>query len=141
MLLGYIFINRIQPFQAANISAAFFLCRPMRKHNRCHTFQNKFQDDISCTLAMYSFIWDSLYISWEFYYIFATIPAWFQSHGGYILLFILYRNKSKIFLKILYPPFLFIGNLLLPVLAKSMCVSSSNLSNVFCRTPLHNANW
>ena len=60
MLFGYIFINRIQPFEAANISAAFFLCRPMRKHNRCHTFQNKFQDDISCTLAMYSYIWDSL---------------------------------------------------------------------------------
>ena len=55
-----IFINRIQPFEAANISAAFFLCRPMRKHNRCHKFQNKFQDDISCTLAMYSYIWDSL---------------------------------------------------------------------------------
>ena len=36
--IGYIFINRIQPFEAANISAAFFLCRPMRKHNRCHTF-------------------------------------------------------------------------------------------------------
>ena len=58
----HIFINRIQPFEAANISAAFFLCRPMRKHNLCHTFQNKFQDDISCTLAMYSYIWDSLYI-------------------------------------------------------------------------------
>ena len=61
MLFGYIFINRIQPFEAANISAAFFLCRPLRKHNRCHTFKNKFQDDISCTLAMYSYIWDSLY--------------------------------------------------------------------------------
>ena len=61
MLFGYIFINRIQPFEAANISAAFFLCRPVRKHNCCHTFQNKFQDDISCTLAMYSYIWDSLY--------------------------------------------------------------------------------
>ena len=57
MLFGYIFINRIQPFEAANISAAFFFCRPMRKH----TFQNKFQDDISCTIAMYSYIWDSLY--------------------------------------------------------------------------------
>ena len=32
----------------------------MRKHNHCHTFQNKFQGDISCTLAMYSYIWDSL---------------------------------------------------------------------------------
>ena len=62
MLFGYIFINRIQPFEAVNISAAFFLCRPKRKHNRCHTFQNKFQDDISCTLAMYSYIWDSLYV-------------------------------------------------------------------------------
>ena len=38
MLYGYIFINRIQPFEAANIQAAFFLCRPMRKHNRCQTF-------------------------------------------------------------------------------------------------------
>ena len=61
MIFGYIFINRIQPFEAVNISAAFFLCRPMRKHNHCHTFQNKFQDDISCALAMYSYIWDSLY--------------------------------------------------------------------------------
>ena len=61
MLFKYIFINRIQPFEAANISAAFFLCRPMRMHNCCHTFQNKFQDDISCTLAMYSYIQDSLY--------------------------------------------------------------------------------
>ena len=61
MIFGYIFINRIQPFEAANILAAFFLCRPMRKHNRCHKCQNKFQDDISCTLAMYSYIWDSLY--------------------------------------------------------------------------------
>ena len=52
MLFGYIFINHIQPFEAANISAAFFLCRPMRKHNHCHTFQNKFQDDISCTLVV-----------------------------------------------------------------------------------------
>ena len=60
MLFGYIFIIRIQPFEAANISAAFFLCRPMIKHNRCHTFQNKFQDDISCNLAMFSYIWDSL---------------------------------------------------------------------------------
>ena len=65
MLFGYIFINRIQPFEAANISAAFFLCRPMRKHNRCHTFQNKIQDDISCTLAMYSYIWVSLYLPGE----------------------------------------------------------------------------
>ena len=61
MIFGYIFINRIQPFEAAKISAAFFLCRPMRKHNRCHTFQNKFQDDIWCTLVMYSYIWDLLY--------------------------------------------------------------------------------
>ena len=62
MIFWYIFINRIQPFEAANISAAFFLCRPMRKNNRCHTFQNKFQDDFSCSLDMYSYIWDSLYI-------------------------------------------------------------------------------
>ena len=61
MISLYIFINRIQPFEAAKISAAFFLCRPMRKNNRCHTFKNKIQDDISCALAMYSFIWDSLY--------------------------------------------------------------------------------
>ena len=27
MIFGYIFSNRIQPFEAANISAAFFLCR------------------------------------------------------------------------------------------------------------------
>ena len=43
MLFGYIFINRIQPFEAANISAAFFLCRPMRKHNLCHTFKISFK--------------------------------------------------------------------------------------------------
>ena len=61
MIFEYIFINRIQPFEAANISAVFFLCRPMRMHNCCYTFQNKFQDDISCTRAMYSYIWDSLY--------------------------------------------------------------------------------
>ena len=39
MIFGYIFINRIQPFEAANIYAAFFLCRPMKKHNRCHTLK------------------------------------------------------------------------------------------------------
>ena len=56
-----IFINRLQPFEAVNISAAFFVCRPMRKHNHCHTFPNNFEDDIACTLAMYSYIWDSMY--------------------------------------------------------------------------------
>ena len=61
MLFGYIFINHIQPFEAANISAAFFLCRPMRKQNRCHTFKIIFEDDILCALAIYSFIWDSLF--------------------------------------------------------------------------------
>ena len=54
MIFGYIFRNRIQPFEAANISAVFFLCRPIRKNNGCHTFWNKFQDDISCAFAMYS---------------------------------------------------------------------------------------
>ena len=44
MIFGYIFSNRIQPFEAANISAAFFLCM---KHYSCHKFLNKFQDDIS----------------------------------------------------------------------------------------------
>ena len=53
MLFGYIFINRIQPLQAANITAAFFLCRPMMKHNCCHKFLNKFQDDIVCALFLY----------------------------------------------------------------------------------------
>ena len=38
MIFGYILINRIQPFEAANISAAFILCRPKRKHNRSHTY-------------------------------------------------------------------------------------------------------
>ena len=56
MIFGYIFINGIQPFEAANISAAFFLCRPITKHYRCHKCLNKFQDDISCALAMYSYI-------------------------------------------------------------------------------------
>ena len=61
-IFGYIFTNRIQTFKAANyISAAFFLCRPMMKHYNCHTFLNKFQDDISCALAMYSYMWDWLY--------------------------------------------------------------------------------
>ena len=54
MIIGNIFINRIQPFEAANISAAFLLCSPIMKHNSCRKFLNKFQDDISCTLAMYS---------------------------------------------------------------------------------------
>ena len=58
----HIFINRIQPFEAANISAAFFLCRPMRKNNRCHTFH-----DISCALAMYSYIRDLLYLNFTYY--------------------------------------------------------------------------
>ena len=31
-----IFINRIQPFEAANISATFFMCRTMMKHNSFH---------------------------------------------------------------------------------------------------------
>ena len=34
-------MNRIQPFEAANFSAAFFLFRPMRKNNRCHIFFKK----------------------------------------------------------------------------------------------------
>ena len=29
MIFGYVFINHIQPFEAANISAALFLCRPI----------------------------------------------------------------------------------------------------------------
>ena len=58
MLFGYIFINRIQPFEAANISAAFFLCRPLMNHNSCHRFLNKFQNEISCAPAMYSDMWD-----------------------------------------------------------------------------------
>ena len=32
MIFGYIFTKRIQPFKAANISAAFFLCRPTFIH-------------------------------------------------------------------------------------------------------------
>ena len=60
MISLYIFINRIQPFEAAKISAAFFLCRLMRKNNRCHTFKNKTQDDISFALAMYSYISERL---------------------------------------------------------------------------------
>jgi len=36
MIFGYVFINHIQPIEAANISAALFLCRPTMKHNRCH---------------------------------------------------------------------------------------------------------
>ena len=60
-MFGYIFTKRIQPFEAANISAAFFLGRPTRKHSSCHTFFNKFQDDILCALAMYSYMWDWLY--------------------------------------------------------------------------------
>ena len=52
MIFKYIFIDRIQPYEAANILAAFFLYRPMMKHK----FLNKFQDDISCALAMYSYM-------------------------------------------------------------------------------------
>ena len=51
-----VFLNRIQPFEAANISAAFFLCRPMIKNISCHKLLNRFQDDISCALAMYSYV-------------------------------------------------------------------------------------
>ena len=40
MIFGNIFIKHVQPFEAANNSAAFFLCRPMMKHT-CHTFFNK----------------------------------------------------------------------------------------------------
>ena len=53
MIFGYIFSNRIQPFEAANISAAFFLCM---KHYSCHKFLNKFQDDISFHFISYILI-------------------------------------------------------------------------------------
>ena len=43
VLFKYIFINRIQLIEAANISAAFFLCRPMMKHNSCHNFLINFK--------------------------------------------------------------------------------------------------
>ena len=52
MIFGYIFKNCTQPFEAANISPDFILCRPWIKHNRCP----KFLDDISCALAMYSYM-------------------------------------------------------------------------------------
>jgi len=55
-IIGYIFISRNQPFKAENISAAFFICRQMMKHNSCHKFSNKFQDDISYALAIYSYM-------------------------------------------------------------------------------------
>ena len=42
MKFGYIFINRIQPFKAANISTAFFLCKRMMKHYNCLKFFNTF---------------------------------------------------------------------------------------------------
>ena len=56
MLFGYIFTNRIQPFEVVNTSAAFSLSRPMMKNYNCYEFLNKFQDDISCALAMYSYM-------------------------------------------------------------------------------------
>ena len=46
MIFGYILTNRIQLFKAANIPAAFFLCRPIMKLCSCHEFLDKFQDDI-----------------------------------------------------------------------------------------------
>ena len=56
MIFGYIFINHILPFAASNFSAAFFLCRPMVKHNSSsHNFLNKNQDDISSALAINSY--------------------------------------------------------------------------------------
>ena len=48
-----IFINLIQPFEAANIIAAFFMqTNDVAKHS--HKFSNIFQDDISYALALYS---------------------------------------------------------------------------------------
>ena len=55
-MFGYILTNRMQSFEAANTSAAFFLCIPMMKHYSCHKSLNKFQDDILCALAMYSYM-------------------------------------------------------------------------------------
>ena len=55
IIFGYIFTNPIQPYQAANISEAFFLCRPMMKHYSCHKFLNKFQDDILSAFAINSY--------------------------------------------------------------------------------------
>ena len=51
MIFGYNVIFHIEPFEVANILAAFFLCRPRKKHYSCHTFFNSFQDDISCAFA------------------------------------------------------------------------------------------
>ena len=59
MIFRSIFINRIQHFEAAIISAAFFLCRQMTKHIN---FWENVQDDILCALAMYSYMWDWLYL-------------------------------------------------------------------------------
>ena len=55
MIFGYIFINRIQPFEAANTLKAF-LCRPNIQHYSRHEFLNKFQDDILCALAIYLYM-------------------------------------------------------------------------------------
>ena len=51
MIFGYNVIFHIEPFEVANILAAFFLCRPRKKHYSCHKFFNSFQDDISCAFA------------------------------------------------------------------------------------------
>ena len=56
-IFGYIIINRIQHFEGADISGAFFLCRPMMKQNICKIFFDKFQDEFSCALAKYSYMW------------------------------------------------------------------------------------
>ena len=56
--IWYIFLDRIQPFTAANIWSAFF--RTMIKYNSCLKLFNEFQDDISWALAMFPYIWDWL---------------------------------------------------------------------------------
>ena len=57
-IFGYISINCIQPFEAANIWAAFFMRRTTIKHNSCHKLLNEFQDDISGVFDMYPSMWD-----------------------------------------------------------------------------------
>ena len=58
MIFGYNVIHHIEPFEVGNILAAFFLCRPRKKQYSCHKFLNTFQDDISCALAMYTYIYE-----------------------------------------------------------------------------------
>ena len=58
----FVYISQIvfNPLKLRKSISSFLFCRPMMKHYNCHKCLNIFQDDISCALVMYSYMWDCM---------------------------------------------------------------------------------